>query len=224
MLLRETLRFLSDLDKNNNKDWFEANRTVYEKAKANVTDLVADLLNGIATFDEHVIGIAPSKALFRIHRDVRFSKDKSPYKTNFGARLQPKESQHARAGYYLHIEPGECFVAGGLYMAEPHALSAVRQAIDSDPGRFTTIAESTSFKKMFGELKGDQLKRVPKGYQQDHPMASYLKYKSFLMVRAFGEKEMLEKDFVKNALQYYKGMKPLNDFINEAVSETAEIK
>jgi uncharacterized protein (TIGR02453 family) len=157
--------------------------------------------------------------LFRINRDVRFSKDKSPYKTNFGIAITSGGKKSPLAGYYLHLEPGASFVGGGLWMPGPPVLSAVRQEIDYNFKDFQGILKSAGFKKNYGELyKGDDvsLSRVPKGYEADNPAAEYLKLKSYLAMRKLDDDEVLSGKLVKTAGDAFKALKPLVDFLNQA--------
>ncbi len=214
MDFKRVIAFLKKLKANNNKDWFEVNRKEYEAIKAEWIDYVDVLIKGIGAFDPEILKLDPRKCIFRINRDVRFSADKSPYKTNFGASMNPGGKKSLLAGYYFHIDPSEVFIAGGVYMPTPEQLAAIRQEIDYNFKEFKAIAESKDIKKYFGKISGDALARPPKGYTEDNPAIGYLKQKSFLMVQKIPVKDLYEKDFEKKLFAAFKAMKPLNDFVN----------
>lgn len=214
---KATMQFLKGLKANNNKLWFDGHRSAYEEAKSNFIAFTGSLINGIATFDPPYASIDAKKAVFRIFRDVRFSKDKRPYKENFGANIGIGKG--TPAGYYLQIQPGNnSFVAAGSYMPEAEVLAAVRQEIDYNLKDFEKILKQASFKKNFDGLDEiEVLKTTPKGYQPDNPAIGYLRHKSFVVSRAFTDKEVLDPAFLKNALQVLKSAQPLVGFINKAV-------
>lgn len=219
--MKTVLPFLRKLKKNNNKAWFDANRALYESAKEEVHDLVRQLVAAYGKTDATIAHLEPRDCLFRINRDVRFSKDKSPYKTNFGIAITSGGKKSPLAGYYLHIEPGEGFVGGGLWMPTPPVLASVRQEIDYNYDEFKGLLKSTGFKKQYGELyAGDDVKltRVPKGYEADNPAAEFLKLKSFLAMRKLSDDEMDAAQLVKQATDAFKVLKPVIDFLNRAQS------
>lgn len=210
----KTFDFLKKLTKNNNREWFNENKELYTESQQNVISLIEDLLFEMAEFDEDLRKIDAKKSLFRIYRDTRFSKDKIPYKTNFGASLgMGKGSQ--KGGYYLHLEPGKSFIAGGIYMPESSILKEVRKEISLYGDDFVKILNNKDFKKYFPELdQADKLKKVPQGFEKEDPMGEYLKLKSFIVVYNLKDEEVLDKSVVKNLTQIFKLMKPFNDFLN----------
>jgi uncharacterized protein (TIGR02453 family) len=213
------LKFLKDLSKNNDRTWFEKNKPRYLDAKESFDDFIESLHKEILKFDDDVAGLNPRKLAFRIYRDVRFSADKRPYKTNMGAGMSRNGKMEQEAGYYVHIEPGKSFVAGGLYMPEPANLAKVRQEIDYNAAGLKKIFASKSYKKYFKDLDDyDKLKTAPKGYAKDHPEISLLQHKSFVTSHQFSDVEVKDKNFVKKAAEAFKAMKPLNDFLNEAIA------
>lgn len=213
------LKFLKDLNKNNDRVWFEKNKPKYLEAKQDFEDFVSALLTEFTKFDEGLAGLDPKKLPFRIYRDVRFSKDKSPYKTNMGAGFSPNGKLVQEPGYYIHIEPGKSFVAGGIYMPDAANLSKIRQEIDYNADKLLKILNQKSFKKSFDGFDDfDKLKTVPKGYAKDHPHIGLLKHKSFIVSKSFSDKEVLDKKFLKTVSAHAKQIKPLNDFIREAIS------
>jgi uncharacterized protein (TIGR02453 family) len=219
MLSPKTLRFLSDLKKNNDREWFQSNKDRYLEAKADFESLVADLIDKVGAFDPDIKGSDPAKCVFRIFRDTRFSKDKSPYKTNMAAHVGIKGNKfQLAAGYYIHLEPGGgSMLGGGAHMPPPEWLKAIRQAIDRDGGELQRIVASAAFKKNFGALEGEQLQRVPQGFRPDHLYADLLRRKSFLAMHKVADKEILAPGFAKSAAAVFKAMQPFNRFLNEAL-------
>ena len=214
------LKFLQNLSRNNNRDWFEKNKATYLKAKADFDDFLTDLLAQMTKWDPALAGLDPRKLAFRIYRDVRFSKDKRPYKNNMGAGFSPAGKMIQEPGYYIHIEPGnKSLLAAGLYMPDPANLAKVRQEIDYNANDFVAILKNKKFKNLFKELDDfDKLKTVPKGYPKDHPHIELLKHKSFLVSHPFTDKEVKDKNFLKKVADVAKTSKPLNDFLRDAIA------
>jgi uncharacterized protein (TIGR02453 family) len=221
MLQKSTIQFLSSLHKNNNKEWFEKNRKIYEAAKADFLELAQSLITGIAKFDATIGHLEPKQCVFRINRDVRFSKNKAPYKNNMGASMNKGGKKIMKAGYYFHVEPsGESFVAGGIYMPEAADLQKLRQEIDYNFTDFKKIITSKAFVNEFKTLsngEGMKLSRPPKGYELDNPAIEYLKHKSFIATAPIVTAQLSDKDLVKNTLAKFKILYPLVQFINEAM-------
>jgi len=211
------LNFLSELKKNNNRDWFEANKNTYKKAAQEFEKGVEYLISQLSELDPLIGQLRPKDCIFRIYRDVRFSKDKSPYKPNFGAAISRGGRKSPFGLYYLHFEDDNSFVAGGIYMPPNDVLNKVRQEIDYNADEFKKIVNTSTFKKFFNELQGDKLKKTPKGYRPDDENIELLKFKSYLAVHNVNNKKVLEKDFLTYCIEVYKAMKPLNDFINRAI-------
>ncbi|HBV16604.1 DUF2461 domain-containing protein [Chryseobacterium carnipullorum] len=210
----ETLTFLKDLTQNNNREWFNENKNLYTESQENVIAFLDELIKEMAEFDEELGKIDGKKSLFRIYRDTRFSKDKIPYKTNFGASLGMGKGSH-KAGYYLHIEPGKSFLAGGVYMPESSVLKEVRKEISLYGEDFLKIISQKEFKKHFPELdQDDKLKKIPQGFEKEDPMGEYLKLKSFIVLYHLKDEEVLDKNAVKNMTKIFNLMKPFNDFLN----------
>lgn len=210
--------FLSELAKNNHKAWFDENRKTYEKVKKLFEEQVTSLLEELQAFDESLLGLEPKKCIFRINRDVRFSKDKSPYKLNFGASFQKGGKKTLGAGCYLHIQPhGESFVAGGIYAPQPPELAKIRQEIDYNLQEFKGIVSADDFCKTFGELEGEKVKGTPKGYQADNPALAYLQHKNFIGWKKLPDDFFKKDDWITDVLPYFKALKPLQNFLNRAV-------
>lgn len=206
--------FLKKLTKNNNREWFTENKNLYTEAQESMVLFLEDLIKEMSEFDAELGKIDAKKSLFRIYRDTRFSKDKTPYKTNFGASLgMGKGSQ--KGGYYLHLEPGKSFIAGGIYMPESSVLKTLRKEISLYGQDFIKILNDKEFKKYFPELdQDDKLKKVPQGFEKEDPMAEYLKLKSFIVVYNLNDDEITDKNASQDLSKIFKAMKPLNDFLN----------
>ena len=208
-----TLQFLRNLEKNNNRDWFNENKTLYQEAQQDVISFVEKLMEEMADFDEEIGKLEAKKSVFRIYRDTRFSKDKTPYKTNFGAGLGMGKGNKV-SGYYLHIEPGKSFLAGGVYKPEPSVLKTIRQEISAFGDEFKAILEQDEFRNYFRGLSvEDKLKKVPQGFEKDDKMAEYLKLKHFIVTHPVSDEQLLSENAVKEFTEIFKAMKPLNDFL-----------
>lgn len=217
--MEHVLPFLKKLKKNNNKVWFDANRSSYEAVKKEAEQLVRDLVARFGRTEAAIAQLTPKDCMFRINRDVRFTKDKSPYKTNMGIALTSGGKKSPLAGYYLHLEPGASFVGGGLWMPQPPVLAAVRQEIDYQFSDLQSILRSARFRKQYGDLyKGDDvcLSRVPKGYEADNPAADYLRLKSFLAMHPLGDEELGSAKLANIVVNAFVALKPLVDFLNRA--------
>ena len=208
-----TLQFLRNLEKNNNREWFNENKTLYQEAQQDVISFVEKLMEEMADFDEEIGKLEAKKSVFRIYRDTRFSKDKTPYKTNFGAGLGMGKGNKI-SGYYLHIEPGKSFLAGGVYKPEPSVLKTIRQEISAFGDEFKAILEQDEFRNYFRGLSvEDKLKKVPQGFEKDDKMAEYLKLKHFIVTHPISDEQLLSENAVKEFTEIFKAMKPLNDFL-----------
>jgi len=219
--MQTTFDFLKKLKNNNNKDWFDKNKASYLAAKDEFETLVNKIIVGITRFDGKISSDLKAKdCTFRIYKDVRFSKDKTPYKTNMGASINPGGRKSAVAGYYLHAEPGACFVAGGVYMPEPDMLNAIRQEIDYNPKPLLKILASAAFKKYFkGFDEDDKLKTAPKGFDKEHPHLELLKNRHFIVSLQLTDKNLLAKDADKEILAAFKAMHPLLNYLREATAK-----
>ena len=219
MLQSSTLRFLATLKKNNNKAWFEENRNLYENAKEDFSLMVEALIKAIARFDESIGLLKPKDCTFRINRDVRFSSDKTPYKSNMAAAFSKGGKKAMVAGYYFHCEPGQSFTAGGFYNPLPDQLAKIRQEIDYNFDDWMKIVNTKRFKSQFpkGVQGTGTLVRPPKGYDENSPALLFLKMKGFIVISEFSDTELLEKDAVKKVALSFEAMKPMIDFLNRAV-------
>jgi len=218
MLQSSTIQFLKSLKKNNNREWFEKNRKQYELAKTDYLNFVTNVLNEIQLFDQSLAELEPKKCVFRLNRDVRFSKNKDPYKTNFGASFSKGAKKIQTAGYYFHLEPGENFVGGGLWMPMAPDLNKVRQEIDYCFKEFASILKKPAFKTTYGDMDNSmKLVRPPKGFEIDNPALEYLKLKSFVVTRTIKDTELTDKQLVKNVVKDFKTIAPLVHFLNRAI-------
>lgn len=208
------LLFLTKLKKNNNKEWFDKNKKEYDELRKEWIVFTQQLIDGVTGFDAGVAGLQPKDCIFRINRDIRFSANKAPYKTNFGAAINKGGKKTPFCGYYIHIEPGGCFIAGGAYMPEAPMLAAIRQEIDYHLNEFEAILNNKTFKKHFGKLGGDKLSRPPKGYDAANPAVEYLKHKSFIAEKKLDEKLLNDKKSVKMITETFKAIHPLVVFLN----------
>ncbi len=218
MLAKETVDFLKKLEKNNDRDWFNANKDVFVKANDNVIAVTGDLIGRISKFDPAVVGIDPKSCVFRIYRDVRFSKDKSPYKTNLGAFIAPGGKKAMLPGYYFHVQPKMFFSAAGKHMPDATELLKIRNYIADNTKEFLKIVESKKFADRFGSFHdGDKLTKPPKGFDDDHAAIEYLKLKSFTVGEEFPEKDVLSKDYPKLLADSFKTAYPLVEFLRTAL-------
>jgi uncharacterized protein (TIGR02453 family) len=217
---KKALEFLRKLSRNNNREWFEKNKTTYLSIKEQFELFVADVLHEMIPYDESLSNLDPRKLTFRIYRDIRFSKDKTPYKTFLSAGMSAAGKGTGIPGYYFQIEPGnKSMIASGLYLPSAENLSKIRQEIDYNGNNFKALLSEKKFKKTFGELwNGDKLKTMPKGYPKDHPHIEYLKLKSFMAMHTFKDADVLHKNFTKQLIQSMRISKPLNDFLTEALA------
>jgi uncharacterized protein (TIGR02453 family) len=209
--------FLRKLKANNQREWFQSNKPDYEKARKQFEALLNSLIPEIRKFDPSIGMLTPKDCVFRINRDIRFSADKSPYKTNMGAYISLGGRKGEKAGYYIHIDPEQSFAAGGLYMPQPEVLKKVRDEIYFNAGEFKSIIHKPSFVKVFRELDGDKLTRPPKGYPADFPDIELLKYKSFTASNILNEETILSDGLVKDVTTIFIEMHPMIRFLNNAI-------
>lgn len=219
-ITKNTFQFLKDLKQNNERDWFLANKSKFEIAKKEFEIFITELIGEISKFDPDIGHHSAKDCIFRIYRDVRFSKDKSPYKTHFGAHISAaakKSDIHSKAGYYIHIEPGASMLAGGAYLPQGPWIKAIRQEINYNADELKKIVNSAPFKGYFGEMEGEKLKRAPQGYQPDHPEIELLKYKSFLATHYCIDKQVLADDFPDHCARVFKALLPFDQFLNASM-------
>ena len=219
MQLDLVLKFLKKLQKNNNKEWFDANRASYEQAKSELKEFVAQTIKAVSKFDSSIASLEPKDCMFRINRDVRFSKDKVPYKTNMGFMIAPGGKKSLKSCYYVHFEPGNCFVAGGIWAPMPEQLKLIRQEINYNGDALDKIFASKSFKKYFQGFDQEmKLVRMPKEYSEDNAHADYLKLKSFTVTMPLDEAVIIDsKKLLTHIIQPFSELYKLNQFLNSAL-------
>jgi len=217
--MENVLQFLSRLSENNTREWFSANKKGYDESRKKMLFLTEVLINEIRKFDPSVSVMDPADCLFRIFRDVRFSNDKRPYKTNFGCFIARGGRKSGNAGYYLHIEPGEGFVGGGIYMPEAENLKILREYIAENGEEFMSIVNNDGFKKIYPEMFDDKLKTSPKGYAADHEFIDILKYKSFAFTHSLKDEEIISEKFIHDILLYFKQLSTMNSYLNRALQK-----
>lgn len=219
MLKKETLSFIKEVAENNNREWFALNKPRYEEAKADVINLVAVLIPELAKIDPVLPADAdPKKHLMRIYRDVRFGKNKDPYKNNFGIWFSTKKGSN-EPGYYLHIQPGNSFIAGGYWMPEAPHLKLIRQEIDYNIEEFKSLISNKNFKDQFELGKGNSLKNAPKGYDPADPNIEYLKLKSFEASMKLEDKDFFKPELVNKLISSFQVVQPLVVFLRAAVEK-----
>ncbi|MEI8185988.1 MAG: DUF2461 domain-containing protein [Chlorobiaceae bacterium] len=221
MITNNTLEFLSNLKANNNKVWFDEHKKEYQKAQGNFLDTVVKLLALISSFDVDIASsyIDPKACIMRINRDIRFSKDKTPYKTNFFAFINKGGRKSPYAGYYLHVEPGASFAGGGIYMPEPSTLEQIRREIDSSFKEWKSIVCDKELLLSFPESvkPSGKLARPPKGYDSSNPAIEYLKFKGYYTQRVFSDDKVTDSGFAASLAEIFRSVKPLVGFINRAL-------
>ncbi len=218
MLQRSSIQFLENLANNNNRPWFEEHKDEYLTVKAEFESLVTEVLSILGEDEPLLKGLAAKDCIMRIYRDVRFSKDKSPYKLNLGAGFSKGGRKFTGAGYYLHIEPGgKSFAGGGIWMPPGPQLKAVRQEIDYNFKDFTAIVNDKKFTKAFGEVDGERLVKPPKGYDAENPAIDYLRLKSFTVGQQITDEDLTKKGLVKKITGTFGTMRPFIEFLNRAV-------
>lgn len=215
----KVLDFLTDLSINNNREWYNANKKRYEESREKVLFLTEVLINEIRKFDPEISVLDPKDCVFRIFRDVRFSNDKRPYKTNFGAYIAKGGRKSINAGYYFHIDPAGSFAGGGIYMPANEPLKAIREYIAENGEEFLDIIQDKNFRKIYPELMDDKLKTVPKGFPKDHEFIDLLRYKSFVFSNQFSKTQVSGKNYIELLVQSFKTLQPVNRFLNDALDK-----
>lgn len=217
--MEQVLKFLSDLTKNNNREWFNDNRKRYEESRDKVIFLTEVLINEIGKFDPAVSGLSPKDCVFRIFRDVRFSKDKRPYKTNFGSFICKGGRKKVNPGYYFHIEPGNSFIGGGIYMPPAESLRAIRNYMAEHGDAFLEIITEPTFKKKFPAMYDDKLKTAPKGFPKDHEFIELLRYKSFIFSKELSDDLVRSENYIESMVQHFAELHSVNAYLYGAFAD-----
>ncbi len=211
-ILPSTMEFLKDLDANNNRVWFTENKPAYTKEKDNVVSFLNNLKAKLEEEDQ-----IEKMHLFRIYRDVRFSKDKTPYKTHFGGSFS-RATNRRRGGYYFHISPNDSFIGGGFFSPNPKDLFRIRKEIEMDDQPLRDIINAPSFVKAFGAIQGDELKSAPRGFAKDHNAIDLLRKKQFYVMHRFTDKEMSSPKILDNAFAMFKELRPYFDYMTDVLT------
>jgi len=215
--MENILRFLAELKQNNNREWFQANKDRYRQAKQEHEELVSHIIAGLSAFDSDMQLLTPPECVFRIYRDVRFSKNKDPYKTAMGAVFSKGGRKSRYASYYLHLEPGNSFAGGGKWRPDGEVLKNIRYEIYNYPDEFLKILHNKKFRDTFGEMSGEKLKRPPRDFPSDFEHIELLKFKSFIVGKPFSDDELVKEIFVPQLLDDFKTLKPFIDMLNRGI-------
>lgn len=215
--MKKVLQFLQDLSQNNNKEWFLANRSRYEESRGTMLFVTEVLINEIRKFDSEIPIMNPKDCMFRIFRDVRFSNDKRPYKTNFGIFISKGGRKSSHAGYYLHIEPESSFVGGGIYMPPAGPLKAIRSYFASHGNEFLELIQNKDFQSVYPEMHDHQLKTAPKGFPKNHPFIGLLRYKSIVFSKNIDNNLISSDKFIEFIVNSFLKLQPVNEVINQAL-------
>ena len=223
--MKELFEFLRELRANNDREWFKANKKRYDALhKAHVV-IVQELINRISAFDPEIAGLEAKNCIYRIYRDIRFSNDKTPYKTHFGAYMTGVGGRTSPyGGYYLHLEPDSSFLSGGVWCPDPKMLKKLRQDIFGNIEEFVDILENKQFKQLYGGLEGEMLQRMPDGYPKDSPYEYILKHKYFVVSCEKPESFFDADNWMDKAVEDFKVLYPFNKFLNYTIGEFFDIK
>lgn len=214
MIKKGTLDFLINLKENNNREWFQTHKNLYEEAKKDIEDNLSYLIIAVSSFDPSITDLEVKDVLFRIYRDIRFSKDKSPYKPYFGALITKNgKSNMEGSGYYFHIEPGNSMICGGVFHPEPKKLDKIREKINSNFTSYTEVINQPALRRYYGEIQGEKLKNVPRGFDKESPAAEILKLKQYIFMSKFSDEEIFSEDFLKETVKRMEAVKEFNEFL-----------
>ena len=214
--MRKTLEYLKKLDKNNNRIWFQENKALYEQSYAQMLKFAEDVTNELCSYD-YLESISPKKNLFRIYRDVRFGKDKTPYKTHWGGFLK-REGAENRGGYYYQVGPNGSYVIGGFFGPSKEDLLLIRKHLAQDSSEIRKLIKSKPFRTFFDTLNGSQLKTAPRGFDKDHPDVDLLRYKQFIIRHDFTSEEVNSKEFPKIVAKAFNQMRPFFNYMSEILT------
>jgi len=213
------LDFLTDLRLNNNREWFDANRQRYEESRDQMLFLTGVMIQEVRKFDPDIPPMSPKECLFRIFRDIRFSNDKTPYKTHMGSYIAAGGRKSIRAGYYIHIEPGNSLISGGIWSPDSDPLRAVRLEIQDNPDEFREILGNPEFNRYFKEIEGEKLKTAPKGFDKDFKDIDLLRYKSYAFSTYVPDEQILSENFIRDAVRICRELCKVNRFLNAGLDK-----
>ena len=218
MVSKALINFLEKLAKNNHKEWFHEHKDEYKEVRREFQQYTAFLIAEIANFDESVKHLEPKDCIFRINRDIRFSNDKRPYKTNFGAFIAPGGRKSGYAGYYFHLEPANSFIAGGVFMPAPKNLKAIRNEIYENIDEFKSILKASEFQKHFGELDEiEKLKTAPKGFPKNFRDIDLLNHKHYTVSKPLKKDLLHSEKLTSEIAKAFQALYPMNYFLNDAI-------
>ncbi len=218
----EIIQFLKELSENNNRNWFHENKSRYDRLRDGFLEEVQELINRISLFDPEISGLEAKNTLFRIYWDIRFSLDKTPYKRHFAAYIAVGGRGSERGGYYIHLEPGNCILSGGVWCPPPRLLKMLRKDIYDQIDEFVAILENPRFKSTYPIMEGETLKRMPVGYPSDFEYAEILKHKDFCVVSQKPDSFFMTDDWMEKTIADFKLLQPFNRFLNYTVDEYLE--
>lgn len=222
--MNQILTFLSDLSKNNNREWFAANKSTYLEVKDKIELLTARLISDLAKFEPEAAHLTPSECLYRIYRDTRFKSDKTPYKTHIGIYISPYGGKKStRAGYYVHFEPHNCFLGGGMWCPPAPLLKAVRQSIYDNVEEYLEIIDNPEFKGLYGEPGENLLKTAPKGFPKDWDHIGLLRPRDYTAGTRISDRTITSKNAPAKIIDAFRILKPYNDFLNYTFEETPDL-
>ncbi|WP_158979110.1 DUF2461 domain-containing protein [Cellulophaga sp. L1A9] len=212
VLTNDVLKFLKQLEKNNNRAWFDEKKAVFKAHEKSVKELYSSVLEGLRGTDE-----IEKLKMFRIYRDVRFSKDKTPYKSHFAGSFS-RTGAKLRGGYYIRLKPGESFIAAGFWAPNKEDLLRIRKELELDAEEFRAVIGAPSFKKVWGAITGDELKTAPKGFDKEHKDIDLIRKKQFIFVRNLSDQEILAPDFVKKVTDSFVAVRPFFDLMSDILT------
>jgi len=218
MLDKEIIEFLEQLKQNNTKEWFTANKPFYDKVKLSYEDFVKELIKQISTFDSEIAYLQPKDCTFRLYRDIRFSNDKTPFKTYFGAYIVKGGKKSGYSGYYFHLEPDNFFIAGGIYEPLPQALKEIREEIYANPDEILNILNEKKFKETYQNIWGEKLKNPPKGFDKSFEHIDLLKFKSYASFHQLTNDEIYSPNFLDILKNYFNATYSFNKYLNNIVA------
>ena len=208
----DILSFFAELETNNNREWFEPQKKRFKALEAEMKQFSADLVEAMNEHDS-----IDRYKLFRLYRDVRFSKDKTPFKTHFGISFH-REKPALRGGYYLHIKPGDNFIATGFWNPDKDDLKRIRKEMEIDAEEFRDIMAEPSFKTIWGNLEGEEVKTAPKGFSKEDPNIDLIKKKAYLFTKRYSDEEVLSKDFLQQVNADFQAVRPFFDYMSSVLT------
>jgi uncharacterized protein (TIGR02453 family) len=211
--------FLTNIAIHNDRTWFVEHRDEYDRARMIFEDMAQQLINRLSVIDTSLAHLTVRDCTYRFYRDTRFSEDKSPYKQHFGTYIAAHGKKAFHGGYYLHIQPGECMIAGGAYCLPSNILKAVRQSIVDETEEFRGIVEDPEFKRLFPIIGMDRLKTLPVGFPRDYPYPEYLRPKDYSIATSIGDDFLRQDDWLEQTVAVFRKMKPFIDFVNYTIDD-----